>query len=152
MLSPTLPIFSTPGTMGEPSRTDSRRHRRSNVFLTASLEAGGVSQPVTLRNLSHDGALVQGAELPAEGDTIVFQRKGLSVRGHVAWKHAEFAGIAFHSSLSPAELLRNVPAPTRRFAVPPVVRRPGFTTQPLTEQERVLIERWATESSTRLGE
>jgi hypothetical protein len=138
--------------MGGPSQTESRRNRRSNVFLTAALEAGGASRPVTLRNLSHEGALVQGPDLPGEGDEIVFRRKDLSVPGHVAWKHGEFAGIAFRSSLSPAELLRNVPVPARRLEAPPIVRRPGFTSHPLTPGERALIESWARASSTRLGE
>lgn len=131
---------------------ESRRHQRSNVLLTAALEMGDMSLPVTLRNLSNDGALVQGAELPAEAQHVIFHRQGLSIRGYVAWTHGEFAGISFESPLSPSELLRNIPAPARRLVPPPVKRRPGFTSMPLTPAERALIERWATESSTRPGE
>jgi hypothetical protein len=138
--------------MGQIAQAESRRHRRSNVFLTAALESGETALAVTLRNLSHDGALVQGAELPAESERIVFRRHGLSVPGRVAWTCAPFAGIAFESPLSPGELLRHVPAPGRRLAPPPMKRRPGFAAVPLTDAERAIIERWATESATRLGD
>lgn len=138
--------------MGSVSQSENRRHRRSQVLLTAALEMGDVSLPVTLRNLSHDGALVQGADLPAETESLVFHRQGLSVPGKVAWVHGQFAGIAFEFPLSPSDLLRHIPAPERRLAPPPVKRRPGFASVPLTPAERMLIERWATESATRLGE
>jgi len=134
------------------SRMESRRNPRSNVLLTAALETGDVSLPVTLRNLSHDGALVQGAELPAEMERVVFHRQGLSAPARVAWTHGDFAGIAFDSVLSPLELLRHIPSPERRLAPPPVKRRPGFGARPLTAAERALVERWATESPTRLGD
>jgi hypothetical protein len=137
--------------MGRIAQTESRRHQRSNVLLTAALESGDVSLAVTLRNLSHDGALVQGAELPAEAQRVLFRRQGLSVASRVAWAHGDFAGIAFESPLSPSELLRHIPAAERRLA-PPLKRRPGFACAPLTPAERALIERWATESATKLGE
>ncbi len=138
--------------MGRISQTESRRRQRSNVLLTAGLETGEVSTQVTLRNLSNEGALVQGVGLPAETQQVLFHRQGLSVPGRVVWAHANFAGIAFDSPLSPSELLRHIPVPGRRLEPPPVKRRPGFSATPLTPAERALIERWATESATRLGE
>ncbi|MEJ7776939.1 MAG: PilZ domain-containing protein [Sphingomicrobium sp.] len=56
-----------------------RRSSRSNVMLQATLEIPGASLPVVLRNLSQDGALVRGEDLPEAGTRVLFHRQGLSV-------------------------------------------------------------------------
>ena len=43
-----------------------RRSRRSPVLLAASIEVGGTSLKVKLRNLSEEGALIEGERLPEE--------------------------------------------------------------------------------------
>ena len=130
--------------------TQHRRSQRSNVMLQATLELAGASLPVVLRNLSKDGALVRGGELPEAGTRVLFHRQGLSVPSRVAWLHGEHAGIAFDSPLFPREMLRHVP-PTESKPPPDIKRRPGLAPQPLTRAERMLIERWATESPSTLG-
>ena len=52
--------------MDESSPTQNRKSRRSNVLMSASLELSGTSLPVKLRNLSADGALIEGEKLPVE--------------------------------------------------------------------------------------
>jgi len=137
--------------MDESGPVQNRRFRRSNVMLKATLEAPGASLPVVLRNLSQEGALVQGEDLPAEGVRVLFHRQGLSVPGRVAWSHAGHAGLQFDVPLFPRELLRHVPPPTPKPPPPPIKRRPGLGCKPLTPGERALIERWATEGN-QLGE
>lgn len=127
-----------------------RRHRRSNVMLKATLETPGASLAVMLRNLSQDGALVQGEDLPEQGDRVLFHRDGLSVPSRVAWSHCGHAGLAFDFPLYPKELLRHIPERQHRPA-PQVKRRPGLACKPLTAGERALIESWATEGN-KLGE
>jgi hypothetical protein len=127
-----------------------RRHRRSNVMLKATLETPGASLAVMLRNLSQDGALVQGEELPEEGSRVLFHRDGLSVPSRVAWSHCGHAGLAFDFPLYPKELLRHIPERQHRPA-PVIKRRPGLACKPLTAGERTLIESWATEGN-KLGE
>ena len=53
--------------MDESNISQNRRSRRSPVFLAASLEVAGVAQTVKLRNLSEEGALMEGERLPLEG-------------------------------------------------------------------------------------
>lgn len=142
----------TPAVMDEGYPTQNRRQGRSTVCLTATLESAGVSLPVILRNLSQEGALVQSSELPAEGARVLFHRQGLSVPGRIAWTQSRIAGVAFDFPLYPHELLRHIPAPEPRASAPQAKGRPGFKTKPLTAAERALIERWATESATKLGE
>lgn len=127
-----------------------RRHRRSNVMLKATLEMPGASLAVMLRNLSQDGALVEGEDLPEQGSRVLFHRDGLSVPSLVVWSHCSHAGLAFDFPLYPKELLRHVPERQARPA-PAIKRRPGLACKPLTAAERALIECWATEGN-KLGE
>jgi hypothetical protein len=119
--------------MDESSTSQNRRSRRSNLWMAASLEHAGGMTPVTLRNLSAEGALVEGDQGLAPGSEIVFHKKGLAVAGRVAWVDGRRAGIAFAMSLDPDTVLRHVPAPKPRSEM--VHKRPGFRGN-LSEQER----------------
>ena len=48
--------------MDESSVNHNRRSRRSPVLLAATIELGATAHDVKLRNLSSDGALIEGAE------------------------------------------------------------------------------------------
>lgn len=111
-------------TMDESSQSQNRKTRRSNVLMAASLELSGTSVPVKLRNLSADGALVEGEKLPVEGASILFRKGDLSMPGNVAWVKGRQAGVSFAQKLNPEQLLRHVPAPRARVA--PSFRRPGL--------------------------
>ena len=124
-----------------------RRTRRSPVLLAASVEVAGVVTPVKLRNLSEEGALVEGDRLPLEGSTTFFERNDLRVKSRVAWVHGKLAGLAFARPLQREQVLRNVPSPRPKHQ--PEFRRPGLACRPLTSEERKLVERWMTESPVR---
>jgi hypothetical protein len=126
--------------MDESSMTQNRRSRRSPVFLAATIEVAGSPQAVKLRNLSEEGALIQGERLPLEGTTTFFQRNDLRVKSRVIWVHGEFAGVAFARPLKSEEVLRNVPQPRQRVSVD--FRRPGLACRPLTDDERKMVEKW----------
>ena len=111
-------------------------------MLQATLEVPGDSLTVVLRNLSQEGALVKGAAIPGSGTRVLFRRQGLSVPGRIAWSHAGHAGLEFDFPLFPKEMLRHVPAGDQKPA-PPISRRPGLASKPLTSAERRLIEMWA---------
>jgi hypothetical protein len=136
--------------MDQSLHSQNRRHRRSNVMLKATLETAGGSLPVLLRNLSQEGALIKAEDLPEAGTRVLFHRDGLSVPSRVAWSHCGLAGIAFDFPLFPKEVLRHIPERQPKVEIP-LKRRPGFAAKPLTDAERALIERWATEG-IRLGE
>ena len=126
--------------MDQTDVTQNRRSRRSPVFLKASVEVDGASVPVTLRNLSEEGALVEGACLPEIGAATLFERNELRIRGHVVWAAGRLAGIRFDRPMPRDELLRQVPRPKQRFE--PVFRRPGLACRPLTETDRRMLEKW----------
>jgi hypothetical protein len=87
---------------------DHRSEGRSNVFLTATLQAGGRSSPVRIRNISARGALVDGPALPAIGASVRLTRGSLSAAGQLAWKGAGQAGLTFDGTIDVADWVRRV--------------------------------------------
>ncbi|UUR08038.1 PilZ domain-containing protein [Sphingomonas glaciei] len=126
--------------MDESSPVQNRRQRRANVLLTAVIASGERAQDVKLRNLSADGALVEGPNLPIEGSAIRFRKGDLQVPGTVVWVAQNRAGIHFDVPLTPEALLRHVPTPRPR--VIPSFRRPGLAARPMTSVERSLEKVW----------
>ncbi len=126
--------------MDHSETTQNRKTRRSNVLMTASLELSGMAIPVKLRNLSADGALVEGDKLPVEGASILFRKGDLSIPARVAWAKGKSAGVSFTVKLLPEQVLRHVPKP--RPHVKPDFRRPGLKSAPLSEQDRRFGENW----------
>lgn len=137
--------------MDQSSITQNRQARRSNVLLAASIEVSGSSIPVKLRNLSTEGALIEGDGLPVEGSEVVFKRNELSVTSRVAWVHENQAGVAFRTAIPQEDVLRNIPSP--RYRHPLNFRRPGLAVRKLTPDEQRLVQSWAwTPSRDSLGE
>jgi hypothetical protein len=128
-----------------------RRSPRKPVFLSASLEFRGKAIAVRLRNISEEGALIEGDRLPAEGSSLYFRRDQLRVPATIIWVQGKYAGVVFGRLLRHEEVMRHIPKPPARFQ--PDFRRPGLTSPPLTAAQRKLLEVWATEATTRpLGE
>jgi len=119
-----------------------RRSRRSPVLLAATVEVLGRPVPVKLRNLSEEGALVEGDRLPLEGSTTYFERNELRLKGRVVWVQGRYAGVAFNEALKPEQVLRNVPTPKPRPQVD--FKRPGLACRPLSDYERRMVEQWLT--------
>ena len=130
--------------MDESGMIQNRRSRRAPVLLAATIEVDGVPQSVKLRNLSEEGALIEGERLPAEGSTSFFHRNELRLKSRVVWVLGRYAGVAFARPLRSEEVLRNIPQP--RPKAPLDFRRPGLACRPLTSYERKMLERWMTAS------
>jgi hypothetical protein len=84
---------------------DGRREARSNIFVVATIYSEAGSGPVRIRNLSHGGALVEGAVIPSEHSAVRLDRGSVSVSGHVAWQVGNRAGLRFDSAVSVPEWL-----------------------------------------------
>ncbi len=122
-----------------------RRSRRSPVLLSATVEIAGRPVPVKLRNLSEEGALIEGDELPLEGASTCFERNELKLKSRIVWVQGRYAGVAFDQALKPEQVLRNVPTPKPRAHLTEF-RRPGLACRPLSDYERRMLERWMTAS------
>ncbi len=126
--------------MDESGNTQNRRSRRSHLLMTATLEMSGRAVKVKLRNLSSDGAQVEGDALPVEGTALLFRRGDLAVAGCIIWTKGKQAGIRFEQMLEPETVLNHISVPRPRMQ--PDFRRPGLSSRALTAQERKLAERW----------
>jgi hypothetical protein len=127
-----------------------RDSRRSPVFLAGGIEVAGVVQPVTLRNFSESGVLIEGDCLPEVGATAYFERKELRLKCRVVWVEGRFAGVLFARPLNPREVLRHIPKP--RPHAQPNTRRPGLACRPLTANERKTLAAWMSVSNYTLGD
>lgn len=131
--------------MDHSSLSQNRRSRRSNVLLSASIELSGLSLPVKLRNLSSEGALIEGERLPVEGSEVIFRKAELAVAGRIAWVEGKRAGLAFAEPLHREAVLRHIPAPRPR--VQPDFRRPGLhSSRALSADDVRFAENWLTRS------
>lgn len=126
--------------MDESSPAQNRRSRRSNVLMTATVEFDGTLVKTKLRNLSKEGALVEGEGLPAIGQEVKFRKGDLYLSGNVAWRTGNRAGIAFDQPLDPESVLRHVPAPRSKMTAEH--RRPRLRGEQLSPGERKIAEDW----------
>jgi hypothetical protein len=74
---------------------DKRLDPRSNIFVIATLYHAGGSVPVRIRNMSANGALVEGASLPPNGSPITLCRGSLTVEGEIMWVDDGRLGLHF---------------------------------------------------------
>ena len=130
--------------------TQNRRGSRSNVLLAASIEVSGAVIPVKLRNLSSQGALIEGRGLPVEGSEILFRRNDLGIPSRIVWVDGDQAGVGFNSPLQQEDVLRNIPKPRPRIM--PDFKRPGLACRKLTPDEQRLIDSWVWTPRGALGE
>lgn len=111
-----------------------RRAPRAKLLMAASIEHGGRMMPVTLRDLSAEGALVEIDPCPRPGSRVVLHKNELAVSGRIAWAKDRRAGIAFDASLDPEAVLRHLPPP--RPIRDEVHKRPGFRGRLSAEERR----------------
>ncbi|MGZ2412300.1 PilZ domain-containing protein [Sphingomonas sp. F9_3S_D5_B_2] len=78
---------------------ENRRQGRSNVFLAATIEAGGRSFAVRIRNISTGGALVEAEVLPPLGARVRLKRGKLRAEGTLAWQAANYAGMTLDTPI-----------------------------------------------------
>jgi PilZ domain-containing protein len=133
--------------MDQSSIAQNRSSRRSKVLLAASIDLGGRTIPVKLRDLCPGGALIEGDALPIEGSRIQFRREHLSVSCRVAWSHGRRAGLAFDALIRPEDVLHAIrPTPTttnKSSTTEKSFRRPAVRSHELSPEERSLIRVWS---------
>lgn len=95
-----------------PDPAHQRVDARSNMFVMAVLYGDGGSAPARIRNMSRGGALIESADIPAEGLHVWLSRGSLSVRGHIAWRTDNRAGIRFDSAIEVSDWLPGAANPT----------------------------------------
>ena len=126
--------------MDDPPAESNRRSARKPVLLAASIEVAGEAVPVKLRNLSEEGALLEGAPLPPSGTTVWFERGVLRLIGTIVWADGRYAGIRFARRLDAAEVLRHIATP--KVQADQGHYRPAVTRHNLSPSEQRMIDEW----------
>ena len=78
---------------------EGRQQARTHLFVAATLYADAGSTPVTIRNMSASGALLEGAVLPDVGERIDLKRGQLRAAGWIAWRVARKAGVRLEATV-----------------------------------------------------
>jgi hypothetical protein len=69
------------------------RAPRKNLFLAGLIESGSLKAQVRIRNMSENGAMLEGAALPVAGSLLILKRGELEIGGTVAWSNAGRCGV-----------------------------------------------------------
>lgn len=80
--------------------SEQRRGHRSNLFLAAVIESGGVESPVRIRDLSVSGARLEGPAFPPVGSRLTLRRQEVRIEGTVRWIAGPRCGLAFDGQVS----------------------------------------------------
>jgi hypothetical protein len=88
--------------MSEPVRARFKRPERDSLFLAAQVRSMGREQTVRLRNLSEDGAMIQGQLNLRPGQrAFVHVRNRGWVEGKIAWVKPSCCGLTFAAPIDP---------------------------------------------------
>jgi hypothetical protein len=100
---------------------EGRQHDRTHMFVAATLYSGAGSCPVQIRNMSLNGALIDGAVLPERGVSATLKRGSMAAASRIVWRAGRKAGIAFDASVHVADWMTRNP-PTHQARVDEMVR------------------------------
>ena len=90
---------------------DARRGPRFRVLLVARLFTTSGERNVKLRDISANGAMIEGDRLPAPGTDVLLRRGSLELIATIVWTRDGRAGLEFDEPLTEAELWMQVNAP-----------------------------------------
>ena len=79
--------------------SDVRSDKRTNIFLGATLRFEGRTAPVRVRDLSPNGAEIEGVMLPAKEARVTLERGSVCAEGVVAWRATDRCGLRFTTPL-----------------------------------------------------
>ena len=85
-----------------PHEAPGERAPRTNLLLSAAIEARNLKAAVRIRNLSATGALLQGSPLPNVGETLTLRRLDLTMDATVMWRTDLRCGVKFDAPISVA--------------------------------------------------
>ena len=87
------------------ARVERRRESRYAAEVDATLNWDGISQPVTIRNISMYGALLTGTWLPPVGEWVTLITDGVEVCGTVIWDGPDRCGLLLSRPIDPLAVI-----------------------------------------------
>jgi hypothetical protein len=119
-------------------KAEGRRRERMRVLLAARLSTTCHDRPVKIRDISSEGAMIEGDAVPSEGTDVILQRGPIEVFATVVWSDGRQCGLEFESVLEEEDFLTllNPPLPA------PTIEAPAKRYSPL-RNEGMTREDWA---------
>jgi hypothetical protein len=87
---------------------DARRDQRFPVSFAGDMYVGRARHSVTVRDLSRNGALLSGNEMPPIGTRVLVELRAAKLFGTVAWVHDVYCGLALLEPIEPLQLVRDM--------------------------------------------
>jgi len=131
-----------------------RQTKRSLVLLAARIRASDRTFDVRLRNLSQNGALLEGSVALPIGTEVTFERGNTNVRARIAWTSQSRFGITFLVPIEESEVLIHVGRPHSKPSAQPApsFKRAALTGATLSAGERRIAEEWTRAQGRSLGD
>jgi hypothetical protein len=87
---------------------DARRDQRYPVSFAADMYVGRARYSVTVRDLSRNGAMLSGADMPPVGSRVLVTLGAAKLFGSVAWVHDVYCGLALLEPIEPLQVVRDM--------------------------------------------
>ena len=78
------------------------------MFVSATSVSGNRVQPVRIRNMSREGALLEGAVVPADGEEFELVRAHLRVSARSMWVSGNQCGVSFKAPIDVVEWMARI--------------------------------------------
>ncbi len=126
-------------------KAEGRRRERMRVLLAARLVTTFNDRPVKIRDLSSEGAMIEGDAMPSKGMDVILQRGPIEVFASVVWSNGRQCGLEFESVLDEEDFLTllNPPLPSGPAIEPPASRYSPLRNEPLTAEDWAAARAWA---------
>ena len=111
----------------EPGPEPIRREApRTNIYVAAFLVGRGSDIPITIRNLSSTGALIQSRANLEDADLVTLARGSLRATGCLVWREGTLGGLKFAEPINLSLWLPAAVIPKRRERTLPLATAPAL--------------------------
>ena len=83
-----------------------RKEMRFPTAFAAELVCKSQVSKVTVGDISREGVLLSGTDLPVAGSAVTVLANGLTAKGTLAWKEGNKCGIRFEVPIDPLAIVR----------------------------------------------
>src|SRR5579884_962604 len=91
-----------------PELRNARRDQRYPVLFQAELLDGQRRQPVTVRDLSKNGVMLTGDDLPPLGHRVVVTLGAAKLFGTIVWSQDGYCGLSLRAPIEPLQIVRDL--------------------------------------------
>jgi hypothetical protein len=121
-----------------------RGRERMRVLLAARLVTTFNDRPVKIRDVSSEGAMIEGDAVPTEGTDVILQRGPIELFATVVWSDGRQCGLEFEDVLGEEDFLTllNPPMPVAVAIQAPAQCYAPLRNEPLSAEDWAAARAW----------